>query len=93
MRQKNRPLDVIKIEGHKNFYPTSCPGRYFPIDKIMAELENPTEEFEDAVKLLQSKGILASPDYWLENAVQGKTVNGEYAAILIKRAVAFLIKV
>ena len=36
------------------------------------------------------KEIINSPQYWLDNARKGKTVNGEYAAILIKRVAALL---
>jgi hypothetical protein len=89
---KERFKNDFKIEGHKSFYPTSCPGRNFPIEKIIVELERPKEELEGAIKVLQGKGILASPDYWIENAKEGKTVNGEYAAILIKRVADFLLK-
>lgn len=41
-------------------------------------------ELENALKVLQSNGIIQTPDYWLKNAVTGGQVNGEYAAILIK---------
>ena len=36
------------------------------------------------------KGIINSPDYWIQNAKEGKTVKGEYAAVLIERVPAFL---
>jgi peptidoglycan L-alanyl-D-glutamate endopeptidase CwlK len=39
--------------------------------------------FEEAIKVLQDNGIISSPDYWLENAVIGETVKGEYAGSLI----------
>ncbi len=44
------------------------------------------------LKLLQEFGILESPEYWRQNAVKGKTVAGEYAAILIQRVAALLLK-
>jgi len=47
--------------------------------------------FVDAVNVLVAKGIINTPDYWVENAVNGKSVNGEYTGFLIKR-VAELIK-
>lgn len=37
----------------------------------------------DAVNILVSKGIIQTPDYWLLNAVKGKSINGEYAGLLI----------
>lgn len=44
------------------------------------------------LKLLQEFGILESPEYWRQNAVKGRTVAGEYAAILIQRVAALLLK-
>ncbi len=44
------------------------------------------------LKVLQEFGILESPEYWQKNAVKGKTVAGEYAAILIQRVAALLLK-
>ncbi len=41
--------------------------------------------FEEAVDVLSQMGILKSPDYWKENAVDGKIVYGEYAKELIIR--------
>lgn len=38
---------------------------------------------EEAVKILQGKGVISSPDYWLKNAVIGSSVEGEYAGKLI----------
>jgi len=39
----------------------------------------------DAVTILVRNGIMNSPDYWKTSAVNGKTVNGGYAGILIIR--------
>jgi N-acetylmuramoyl-L-alanine amidase len=47
---------------------------------------------ESELELLQKFGIINSPDYWKQNAVKGKTVAGEYAAILIQRVAALLLK-
>lgn len=43
-----------------------------------------------ALSVLQKKGIINSPEYWMQNAVKGKMVNGEYVAIMIKRAASYL---
>ena len=48
------------------------------------------DELEKAIKLMVDKGVINSPKYWIDNAKEGKVVNGEYAAILIKRVAAFL---
>lgn len=47
---------------------------------------------EAAVKALYEKGIIKSPDYWIQNAIKGKDVAGEYAAILIKGVAALILK-
>jgi hypothetical protein len=44
----------------------------------------------ESIKILQEKGIIQSPEYWLANALKGKTVEGEFAGLLIQRAAAVL---
>lgn len=61
--------------------------KYFGIEHIS---EN--HEIGQAVKLMKEKGIISDTDYWVNNAKAGKTVKGEYAAILIKRAAEILSK-
>ena len=73
-------------------------GHWFPLHgedmdsfrKAVREKLQVDDELEVAVKLMASKGVINSPKYWLDNAKEGKIVNGEYAAILIKRVAAFL---
>ncbi len=50
----------------------------------------PADSFEAAVKKLHAVGIIASPDYWLENAKPGKEVKGEHAKMLIENMAAHL---
>jgi N-acetylmuramoyl-L-alanine amidase len=52
--------------------------------------KNTEDELNEALKVLTKIGIIKSPDYWLKNAAEGKTVKGEYAAILIKRIANFI---
>lgn len=47
---------------------------------------------ENDINVLQKLGVISSPDYWKENAVKGKNVNGEYVATLIKRTADMLSK-
>lgn len=42
-------------------------------------------ELELAVKILADKGIINTPNYWIQNAREGKTIKGDYAATLIKK--------
>ena len=50
------------------------------------------DELKDALDVLVENGDIVSPEYWLENAREGKAAKGEYAAILIKRVAALLEK-
>lgn len=61
--------------------------KYFdiPFQKENSSLEN-------NINILNKLGIITSPDYWTENAVKGKSVNGEYVATLIKKAADILSK-
>ena len=73
-------------------------GHWFPkhgedmdsFRKVVREKLQVDDELEVAVKLMVEKEIINSPHYWLDNARKGKTVNGEYAAILIKRVAGLL---
>lgn len=38
----------------------------------------------EAIRALQAKGIISSPDYWIANAVPGGICKGEYVAGLIR---------
>jgi N-acetylmuramoyl-L-alanine amidase len=60
--------------------------KYFgiPCQENCADLNN-------WLNVLVKFGVIQSPDYWSQNAVKGKSVNGEYAAILIKRIAALLL--
>lgn len=49
-----------------------------------------SENLEDAVGILGGKGFFNTPEYWLTNAVEGKTIDGGYAAILIKKMAIFI---
>jgi len=59
---------------------------YFDIDWI-----DERSELEKAVDILSEAGFLLSPQYWKDNAIKGKTINGEYAGLLLLR-IASLIK-
>lgn len=47
---------------------------------------------KQAVDILAERGMIGTPEYWIEHAKAGKTVNGEYAATLIERMAALLSK-
>lgn len=39
---------------------------------------------KEALQVLQSAGVIQTPEYWLQNAYEGGTVRGDYAALLIQ---------
>lgn len=45
-----------------------------------------TDATKVAIRALQQKGIINSPDYWIQNARVGGEVNGEYVGYLVQKA-------
>jgi N-acetylmuramoyl-L-alanine amidase len=43
------------------------------------------DDLMEALKVLVDENIIESPEYWQKNAKPGSTIQGDYAAILIKR--------
>lgn len=88
------PLD--RVVRHYDASRKICPRSMSKNDwedwwKFKSRLdESSNNELEFAVMLLNEIGIINTPNYWLYNAVKGKTVKGEYAAILIKRIAKFI---
>jgi N-acetyl-anhydromuramyl-L-alanine amidase AmpD len=93
--QKNAIIDLLKhiegiypactIVGHREKNATSCPGKNYPLEEIKKGEVN--INIETAIKKLVEKGIIKSPDYWLQNAKAGGTCKGEYVEALIKAVV------
>ena len=48
------------------------------------------KELHEAVDVLAAAGLIDSTQYWKDNAVKGKTTNGEYSGFLIKRMAAYI---
>ena len=94
----NIPISRYNIIGHYELDSVSrsgCPGKNFPWSRLMADLIIPVkvekvvepvdEELKSALDILVKYRALNSADYWLENAKSGGKVQGEYAAIVIKK--------
>lgn len=89
-------LPVERVVRHFDASGKICPktmstdnwARWMEFKQALAEMKR--DELRDAIEVLQQKGLIDSPDYWLLNAREGETVKGEYAAILIKRTAAFI---
>jgi N-acetylmuramoyl-L-alanine amidase len=56
-----------------------------------AEPEQTSDSLTAHLGILAKNGIVSSPEYWRENARAGKTVKGEYAAVLIERIGEFVL--
>lgn len=50
---------------------------------FLSSIKSVFMSLDSAVKALQDNSIIKSPDYWLQNAIPGKTIIGEYAGRLI----------
>lgn len=55
---------VTMVNGHKFWNDTSCPGKYFPLEKMIKEAM--TMSAQEAILKLVSAGVIGSPDYWLK---------------------------
>ena len=86
---KGRLPNDVDVSPHSKYFPTSCPGRNFPMDRLVNDLivkpEPVDEELKSALDILVKYRALNSPDYWLANAKIGGKVEGSYAAIVIKK--------
>lgn len=67
--------------------------RYFGLNTLKPEkssvsgesLNSEKSDLEKAIKILVQNKIIQTPEYWLENALSGKAIKGEYAAQLALR--------
>ena len=101
LRATNAPAALIEIAFHDNFEDaTWILNNIQPIGEALARgilnyfgiaPAQTDPELDEAVKILQERGIMNSPDYWKENAVKNKVIAGEWVALLLKR-VALVLK-
>ena len=78
--------NIRKIDGHKGYSATNCPGQHFPLKEMLTLKErnvNEVDPIKEAVDILVKHGIINSPNYWIENARVDKTPNGEFVGFLI----------
>lgn len=50
----------------------------------MSSNKQADQKTKEALQVLQSAGVIQTPEYWLQNAYEGGTVRGDYAALLIQ---------
>lgn len=63
----NRLPKIQGIVPHKMYYPTECPGQYFPFDEVVKEVAAEMN-IAEAIVILQEEGIITSPEYWTKAA-------------------------
>jgi len=57
----------------------------------MAYVAESQDSLKEALDVLAENGILRSPEYWLEHARTGQSVDGKYAGILIGRMAEYIL--
>ncbi|MGG4499177.1 peptidoglycan DD-metalloendopeptidase family protein [Brevibacillus reuszeri] len=92
IRKSSSPQYGWIADREKNcFEPVKYLDDYFakaqnnsnPVDKPVNKQAD--EKTKEALKVLQSEQVIQSPAYWLENAFEGGTVRGDYAALIIQK--------
>ncbi|GED70924.1 hypothetical protein BRE01_46260 [Brevibacillus reuszeri] len=91
IRKSSSPQYGWIADREKNcFEPVKYLDDYFtkvqnnPKPVVKPVNKQPDEKTKEALKVLQSEQVIQSPAYWLENAFEGGTVRGDYAALLIQ---------
>jgi len=56
---------IKEIGGHRDYFATVCPGTNFNVDHIRQLVKGGSPmDIDEALIVLQSKGIISKPDYW-----------------------------
>jgi hypothetical protein len=79
---KGRFNNLIEVGPHSKYVRTSCPGKNFPLDKVLTAVSG-AMKVSEAIDVLQKNGIMSSSDYWLKNAVPGGIIKGDFAGKLL----------
>ncbi len=96
LSRTNAPAALVEIAFHDNPYDAAwIMENIIPIGEaigkgVLEYFGMTRGSLAESIKVLQEKGIIQSPEYWLTNAVKGKTVEGEFAGLLIQRTAALL---
>lgn len=80
---------IHEIDGHRHWRPTTCPGKYFPLQEMktlkqrgekMAISEAKQKALAE-LQYLHKSGHINSPVYWHNNIIAGTPPNLEYLII------------
>jgi N-acetylmuramoyl-L-alanine amidase len=90
---KERFKNDVKVDKHNSFHNTACPGKHFPFDSILDQVNNTQiNQLEKSIQALVNRKIILSPDYWKQNAQKNKLIKGEFAEILINNFANYINK-
>lgn len=87
---KDRFPNLIEVAPHNKFTSTSCPGKFFPLNKMYQELN--TVSIQASIDTLVSKGIIGTPKYWINNAQIGCKCDGGNVDLLIRNMARYIQK-
>jgi hypothetical protein len=89
----NRFKNLKAIVPHSRLYNTECAGVYFPYEKIIQIISQPSNSSKSSDDLLfekavYNKKIITTPEYWINNCQKGKKLNGQWVHDIILNFVA-----
>lgn len=70
----------VQIKGHRDLMSTACPGKYFPWESMMAEV--------NFGKIIKNPYFVSSPSFWKFRCVANRSMRGDYARQIIVKYVA-----
>ena len=86
---KRFPKGVIVVP-HGQLTKTECPGKHFPLVKVLSDVNVNDLELAAALDILNAKGVMNSINYWRTNAKESGVCKGEYVRQLILNMAAEL---
>lgn len=85
---KKRFPNFKSIGGHRDFYSTDCPGKYFNMTNVLNDVNKVIDtrtEIQKAVDNAFAKGKITNKQYW-QNVLEGKEpVNLDYLRIVLNK--------
>jgi hypothetical protein len=73
----------VTIVPHSQLFPTECPGKFFPLVRVLSDVNVSDLELAAALAILKTDGAINSPNYWQTNAKTGGKCDGSYVRQLI----------
>lgn len=71
------------VVPHRELYQTSCPGKLFPMTKLLSDINIGSDVLKQALDTLVRNGVMKSPEYWYQTAIPDSLCKGEYVRQLL----------